>query len=274
MHRLDGPRFKVTRAQTQIDQLRLMQDIFFKNTRYSVVRAEQNAKTGKRIYRIKIDGPPPSLDWGIYIGEIAHNLRSALNQLVYQLAILNTANKPEAVETDKLLQFPISLRSQDFKKGNKAHNMIRLLRPEDKTLIQRLQPYKRSDALLLKTIDLTKWRGRRSPLFWLEEINNADKHRIIQVVASKSASFGFAYWGERSDPPFTAIKSRVFHILKHGAKYGEGDPDVSVYPYIRPLIAFAEGCDPMRNQPVCLALNKISVTVSEILELFSLQFQR
>lgn len=101
MHPLDGPRFKIARAKIEIDQLRLMQNIFFENTHYYAVKAEQNLKSGKYIYRIRIDGPPPSLDWGVSIGEITHNLRSALNHLVYQLTLLNSANKPITVTGDK-----------------------------------------------------------------------------------------------------------------------------------------------------------------------------
>ncbi|MEE8193881.1 MAG: hypothetical protein V3T73_00070 [Dehalococcoidales bacterium] len=188
MHPLDGPRLKVARAKAEIDRLGTMQDVFFEHTHYYIVRAEHNPISGKYVLRVRIDGPPPSLDWGVFIGEIAHNLRSALNYLVYQLAFLNTANEPEAVARDRRLQFPICLKGKDFK--TKGKNRIKLLRPEHQARIKRLQPYKRSRGVLLKTIDLTKRRGRDSPLFWLEEINNADKHRIIQVVEVRPASFG------------------------------------------------------------------------------------
>jgi 8-oxo-dGTP pyrophosphatase MutT (NUDIX family) len=55
---------------------------------------------------------PPPLDWGVEIGEIAHNLRSALDGLVYQLALPTT--KAPAGNA----QFPIFLggRAADRKR--------------------------------------------------------------------------------------------------------------------------------------------------------------
>jgi len=268
MHPLDGPRFKIARAKAEIDRLRLMEDTFLANTHYNIVRAEKNLVSGEDVYRIKIDGPPPSLDWGVYIGEITHNLRSALNHLVYQLALLNSANKPETVARDKRLQFPIFLKSRDFKAQG---NMIKLLRPEHKAFIERLQPYKRSGGMLLKSTDLTEWRGRNSPLFWLEEINNADKHRIIQVAGVKLGGFVISHWGERPEPLLKASRP-VFRILKDGAKFGEADPDVHVNTQIRSLIAFWQGCEPVKGKGVVSVFNTILVLVSEIVESFTSEF--
>jgi hypothetical protein len=269
MHPLDSPRLKITRAKAEINRPGLMQDAFFTNTHYSVVRAEKDSVSGKYIYRIKIDGPPPSLDWGIYIGEIAHNLRSALNHLVYQLALLNSSNEPETVAGDKRLQFPIFLDEGKFKA--KGKDMIKLLKPVHKSIIKQLQPYNSSGSSLLKTIDLTERSRRNSPLFWLEEINNADKHRIIQVIGIRTSSFGTTYWGEHPDP-FRGV-SGVFSILEDGAKFGESDPDVDVQVQIQPLIAFADGCDAVINKPVCLLLDLVATTVSEIVDSFTSGFE-
>src|SRR4030042_545961 len=210
MHPLDGARLKVNRAKTEIDRLGLMQDAFFKNTHYSVVSAEQNLESGKNVYRIKIDGSPPPLDWGIYIGEIAHNLRSALNYLVYQLALLNSLNEPKTVAQDTRLQFPIFVDKGKFATNGKK--MIKLLKSEHKASIEGLQPYNSSSSPHLKTIDLAKWSGCDSPLFWLEEINNAAKHRIIQVAGVKAGGFGTTWWGDRDN----AFIGGTFGILEDG----------------------------------------------------------
>ncbi len=266
MHPLDSPRLKISRAKAEINRLRLMQDALFENTHCNVVRAEQNPESGKDIYRIKMDGLPPSLDWGIYIGEIAHNLRSALNHLVYQLALLNSLNEPETVARDKSLQFPIFLDKGKF--ATKGKGMIKLLKSEHKASIERLQPYNSSSSPHLKTIDLTKWSGCNSPLFWLEEINNADKHRLIQVTGIKISGFSTTYWGEQTD----AFVGGTFDILEDGAKFGEAAPDVHVNVQIHPLIGFANGCEAVVNKPVCLLLDLIGTTVSEIVESFTSEF--
>lgn len=266
MHLLNGPRLKIRRAEAEFDRLRLMQDAFFENTHYTIVRAEQNPKSGKYIYRISIDVPPPSLDRGIYIGEIARNPCSAPNQLIYQLALLNSANEPKALTGDRSLRFPIFLDGRDFKA--KGKHMIKLLYPEHKTSIEGLQPYNSLSSPCLKTIDLAERSGSGSPLFGLEEIDNADKHRIIQVVGARAVSVSYAWWGERGDPLRTV---EFFKILKDGAEFAES-PEMGVNPQLSPLIAFTDGCDSIATKQVCLLSTGIADAVSDIIEMLASEF--
>ncbi len=262
MHRLDGPRLKISRAKSEIERLAGVEDAFRQETQYRVIRAEFNPKSGKYVYRVRVSGPPPSDDWGIYIGEIAHNLRSALDHLVYQLALLQT--EPKTVAADHRLQFPIFLlhRSSDKRKGtfdSKGKTMIKLLRPEHQALIERLQPYHAGS------------RPRREhPLYWLEEINNTDKHRLIQVVGIK-AGIGPAvsYWGDQFAQPFTRSH---FIILKNGAKIGEALPHMHVDANILPLVSFWKGCDPVKTRGVIYVLDLIAKQVSEIVDSFGSEF--
>jgi len=270
MHPLDGAQFKLARAQSEINIIRSMETAFFEETKYSVVRAEHNSISGKDIYRIKIDGVPPSLDWGVFIGEIAHNLRSALNYLVYQLALLNSANKPETVAGDKRLQFPIFTDRGDFKRKRKG--AIGLLTLKHQTIIEGLQPYNSVSSTLLPTIDLSKWSGRNSPLFWLEEINNVDKHRFIHVIGVRASSMFVSYWG---DINHTIDTFGIFNILEDGAKFCEVAPEVHVNSHIHPLIAFAPtlGLPPeLEKKPVCLVFDLIAKTISAIIGLFEPEF--
>lgn len=169
MHPLDSPRLKIVRAKYEIDRLRLMEDAFRESTKHHVVRTEFNPKSGKNVYRICVDGPPPSPEWGVYIGEIAHNFRSALNHLVYQLALLQHDPETVAGPKGKRLQFPIFLvrdgpdKNRTFEGQRKR--MIGLLRPEHQARIERLQPYNRGSGVRFKPTDRSK-RGRRNrPLF-------------------------------------------------------------------------------------------------------------
>jgi hypothetical protein len=269
MHPLDGPRLKINRAKAEINKFRSMQDTFFENTHYYVVRAEQNPESGKRVYRTKIDGPPPPPDWSIYVGEIAHNLRSALNQLVYQLAFLNGSNVPETITGDKKLQFPVFLTRDKF--IAKGQRMIKLLRPEHQASIERLQPYNTGNSVLDKTMSGFKWSGSNTSLLWLEDINNADKHRLIQVIGTKAAAFGLSFWEADHPDPFIR-DGDSFGILEDGAKFGEADPKMHVDAQIHPLIAFANGCDTVRGKGVYFVLDIIEIRVSEIIDSFASEF--
>ena len=114
MHPLDGPRLKIERAKSKIDYLRGQEEIFRRQAKYHVVRAEVNPDSDNYVYRTKISGNPPSPERSIDIGEIAHNLRSALNHLIFQLALL--CETMETVTGDKSLQFPIFGNNSDFRK--------------------------------------------------------------------------------------------------------------------------------------------------------------
>ena len=91
MPSLDGPRAKVKRAKSQLITLQASFERHFKLYPYSVIVAEFDEKAGH--YHLRIQGGSPSFpdEWGVLIGEIAHNLRSALDLLAWQLATDRTA---------------------------------------------------------------------------------------------------------------------------------------------------------------------------------------
>ena len=137
MNPLDGPRLKIIRAKSEIERLAGVEDAFRQEAQYRVVKAEFNPKSGKHVYRVRVSGPPLSDNWGIWIGEIAHNLRSALDHLVYQLALLES--QPKTVAADRRLQFPIFLVGSSSNKKkitfeSRGKNMIKLLRPKHQAL--------------------------------------------------------------------------------------------------------------------------------------------
>ena len=215
MHPLDGPRLKVGRAISEIETLSQAETAFRQEADYRVIRAELNPKTGQCVYRIRAKIQPP-LEWGVWIGEVAHNLRSALDGLVYQLALLNGARA-----STRITQFPVFLHPYTRKIQGRTVNgfhasknkprqgmgarMISLLKPDHQAIIERLQPYKRGKG------------GRMSPLFQLSELNNADKHRLIQVIGVKVGVGPFVgWWIERSNATYPFVLPR--RILKDGPK--------------------------------------------------------
>ena len=178
MHPLDGPRFKIVRAKSHIETLRSANARFEAEADYRVIVAELNPRTSKYALRALVNVLPP-LDLGVCIGEIAHDLRSALDGLVYQLGVLNGATEERLTRT----QFPIFLKGRPAGCRGRCRRamphfdchgreMIGPLRPEHQRRIERLQPFKRENL------------GRKSPLYLLHELNNADKHRLLQVVGA------------------------------------------------------------------------------------------
>jgi hypothetical protein len=245
MEPLYGSKLKIRRAKSKIDELIRLEDSFRQDSSYRLVRSEFNPESGEYVYRIIGSSPLIPEQWSIYIGEIAHNLRSALNYSIYQLALLNTV--PETVASSKILQFPIFDSPADFRK--KGKRMIRLLKPEHQTLIEGLQPY--------------EGRYEYYSLIWLEEINNADKHRLIQVVAARNAQPNvLSHWGDGHH--FSTVSGLV--ELKEGAIFIHASPHVNVNENVIPQIAFRYGCSEVRGYSVTRVFSKIYIRVSDIIE--------
>ncbi|MFQ6027428.1 MAG: hypothetical protein ACE5Q6_08045 [Dehalococcoidia bacterium] len=136
--------------------------------------------------------------------------------------------------------------------------MIRQIKDEHQTLIERLQPYKRGRG------------GLNSPLYWLKEINNADKHRLLQVVGAKTGIGPVAGgWGDSFKYPFDI---RPGMILKNGAIFGEAPVGMHVHPKLIPLVAFWDGCPPGKGKAVVNTLRLIAKQVSQIIEDFTPEF--
>ena len=79
MHPLFGPRERVKRANHQIVTLQRSFGGFFKDNLYEIALAELNPTANDYSLRVK-SGPQEFPDyWPPVIGEIAHNLRAALD---------------------------------------------------------------------------------------------------------------------------------------------------------------------------------------------------
>jgi hypothetical protein len=267
-HPLDGPRLKVRRAICEIERLCREEEAFRRDAQYQLVRGEFDPKSGRYAYRLCVQRTPPLVEWGVWIGEIAHDLRSALDELVDQLVRAN--GKTPTPST----RFPICLhrhgrplpggrwRYHGFEGGEPGSGRaaVGLARPEHQAMIERLQPYHRRG-----------WRqgGRCHPLFLLKEIDDAEKHRLLRVVGMISGFDPFA--GSWGDPALPTVYPRWW-ILKDGVKILSAPPEVYVQAQFTPLIAFAAGCPAARGRGVCSVLSAIAEQVSETIEGFGPEF--
>lgn len=266
-HSLDGPRLKVRRAEAEIERLWQTEQAFWREARYGVYRAEFNPRTGKHVYRVHLGVEPPA-EWGVCIGEIAYNLRSALDGLVHQLASLTT--QTPAPET----QFPIFLvgRTKRQRRGKRkgliphfegstradGRCMIRNLRRLHQVQIERVQPYRDGRG------------GRDCPLYLLKQMNNIDKHRLLQVVGVKPGALTAGDWGDSiDDAPFIGKR---FALLRDQAKVGEAGPDVVVSTNFWPLLAFGAGCKEVEGRAVHRTLTAIARDVADTIERFATEF--
>jgi hypothetical protein len=109
------------------------------------------------------------LEIRILAGEVVTHLRSALDQMIWQLSLLFTATPPKAT------QFPIYESSKEFEK--RGLDQVAALNDELKKIILEMQPYNSTEP--------------KSHWLWvLHRLANDDKHRFITIVATSTTGLG------------------------------------------------------------------------------------
>jgi hypothetical protein len=231
---MDGPRLKVERAKEHLDTLKdnllMWRDM---KPYHSIL--EEDPKTSRYIVRLNVGATPPKR-WGTIIGDFAFNLRSALDQAAWQIALLKTDSPGKT-------QFPI------FKDDpNTSKKLLGQWRSQTKYLcatydfIESCQPYHGGP------------RAEEHGLWILhEKLCNADKHRVLAPLGHQfrlplpngGLIFGvfndgdvIGYWPIDSDPQKDLqpiLMSRVVFDL--GSPVGLGLEDlIRIYDYVADLI--------------------------------------
>ncbi|MGZ6636454.1 MAG: hypothetical protein ACXVII_26455 [Solirubrobacteraceae bacterium] len=100
--------------------------------------------------------PPPPPRLGTIVGDIAHNLRSALDVAAWQLALDH--DEANAISNQPRVYFPLYSDPDGFGRATS----LRFFSDQARAVIERHQPFHAGNVALL----------------WLHEISNADKHRV------------------------------------------------------------------------------------------------
>lgn len=163
---LVGCAAKLKRAQTHADELKRLILAFQAANPYPA-RLYFDENTGEGVGVLTKDMPqPPSHEWGPIIGDIGHNLASALDHLVCVLSVAN-GGKADCIKTE----FPI-FATEKGEHGYDKDGAWRVgsLSDADQATIRGLQPYHAGND------------ARSRPLWLLRELNRIDKHRRIHTV--------------------------------------------------------------------------------------------
>lgn len=116
IHQLDltGCWAKVSRAEEHLADLRNRVQGFVNSGAYRITK-EQDFYADEVVVYGEVVREPPMTDWGVVIGDIVHNLRSALDQLVWQLTLASGKTPPDPIPRGKAgrnwrtIAFPIYL---------------------------------------------------------------------------------------------------------------------------------------------------------------------
>lgn len=128
---------------------------------------------------LKVRRPLPVIRWGVIIGDAVHDLRSALDQLVWELSVHHQRSLgfPKGAPEKTLrsgspwrhCDFPVCAKDTSW--PGHASNELGLIDKNLTSLIDDEQPYKRGK------------RYQRHWLWLLNELWNRDKHRAVAVTA-------------------------------------------------------------------------------------------
>jgi len=189
---------------------------------------EIDRESNEKLVKIRLIEPPPA-EFRLIIGDCLHNLRSALDNLVYELALAHMGIDPLPERRARVLEFPIfGDRAMDERE---CRNKIGCIHPDAQAAIKQLQPYNREDEFV------------SDPLWVLQQLSNMDKHRVPHITLLAVST----YVDSPSTPSLPGRLNIHFGPFEDGAKIasytpatGEFDPKVHMDPLLIFGIAFGQ----------------------------------
>ncbi len=183
MHPLDGIRAKIDRGEEHVHALNEAMDALFAGEHSPTFGVRHEFHPEDETFRIVIsavDQIPPKI--GTIVGDAVHCFRSALDQLVFELAFIDTGGKE--VETTA---FPASYIIDNFRdpKGTVQRKFLSGLTQRHRAMFKRFQPYQAPKAL-----------RPRHLLTFLDNLSNDDKHRLLQPLLVSAQGFHFKFPGD------------------------------------------------------------------------------
>jgi hypothetical protein len=200
---LDGPIAKLDRAKAHFQALNKSIGAFKRSKTHDFVISQFNPNTGEKVVNLKILKEPKNPEWGLVLGDMVHNLRSALDHLVWQLVILN-GKKPRRQN-----QFPIIGTKNEYwevpenRSESVRDRMLAGVAEDHRAFIDVVQPFIAEGAP----------EDSRTALALLSGISNADKHRVIHA--------GFVLTEEPSPELFDVVSPHPGAYVDMSMNWGE-----------------------------------------------------
>jgi hypothetical protein len=164
---ISGSALKLLRAQEHLAILQTEVSAFFEHDPYRLV-TEHNVDATEHFAYLRLVGSSPFNRWGLIVGDIVHNLRSALDSAIYEIAVRESGS--EVPPNAKVLMMPIFDSGPNYERSGRRR--VETLSVEARALVEAIQPYRHPHGI------------HNSSLWALHEVDNADKHRILQVIST------------------------------------------------------------------------------------------
>lgn len=258
-HPLDGCRGKLARAEELWDELGVSL-VEFLDPRPFQTEGSFDAGPSEWVVYFRVNEEPP-LRWGILIGDVVHNLRSALDHLAWQLVLLNGG------EPSWRTQFPIYNDEEGFRRAQGGQSQISGMSDEDQQLVEELQPFQHP-------------AGEEKPhhLVVLQSLSNVDKHRVVHTTLVQTAGSQFRIHGLEDVSGIAGIAPQ-FGPLVDGAELARigvvadgPEPRLTVDAELDLDVVFADEDSPVYDENVPGVLLELREYVGELLGRFVPRF--
>jgi hypothetical protein len=252
-HPLDGVHAKLARAD---DHFNAIQQAIYRTVDPSaqLIPGEFDADGPQYLFRSQRDSPKPT--WlSPLIGDCVHNLRAALDYLVWELVHITGTTGSTKTE------FPIFTNVALYRAH--APQKIRGVPPEAEAIFERLQPFygPNSDPFS------PDWRDPLDePLAYLYDLERWDKHRALNVTQDLLAAnlVGFEQLGIHTSPARSVLHGRFERgAVIARAQVRADHPQVDVYLSASFDIAFDRN-GPAGGEEVIQTLDDIRQTISRM----------
>jgi hypothetical protein len=161
-HPLDGPRGKLVRAKQHAVALAECVQAYLDGEPLSF-EVRYDASTRSHIAHLRGEAKPP-LYLGAILGDVAHNLRSGLDQVAWALACAHSGmGTIDGAKDARRIVFPIISEADQFARAP----AIRYVSDDAAEALAPWQPYQNQGT------------PRMNPLAVLQALSNTDKHRVL-----------------------------------------------------------------------------------------------
>lgn len=254
----DSARAKIERARKQTDALQAKFESFYKSKPYAI-RQELDTQAGEK--RLVFHAEPLPLEWPIIIGEIVHNLRSALDHSIYELTCIETGHPLNGTEfpvfADESKYFAVNNRGEPTRISG-LYKIRGIKNERRRAVIKGLQPFE-----FRKT-----HKADELPIIALvHELSIVDKHRTLHLC--RMATTGLQTRCIRDIYPIsmTAIISK----LEDGTEFarwkpvGDFNDEVDMESEVSFKIAFGDSISVLGKEGVISVIQSLIRGVEKIL---------
>jgi hypothetical protein len=181
---------KANRAQSHLRSLDQLVAEFRATEPYTVV-PQPTDTPGQTEFRLHVHKPmPPEIS--TTIGDVLHNLRSALDSVAYEIA-RRSLGRPIRTKEERACVFPVTETPERFEqffneasKHEPARIRAALYGVQARAAFRSVQPFRIHEEAILHGVQVTdtdEQEYRWSELYWLTQLSNLDKHRRLTLMA-------------------------------------------------------------------------------------------